>query len=170
MLSNPQQMELLLYRVKPLIRLERFFILFEDRRLSVLEILERAVLIWLRPLLLLTGVSSVLRNETQGFLHSPLTSRNCTKNSLADGGGGGGKSSPLPSWLLLAPARVRVICEVATISDYWLMSRDCRWIYNHAKLKLLEKISNSYNKNRGIIIHSRNMTPPIWSLIGLIAR
>jgi len=55
-------MELLLYRVKPLIRLERFFSLFEDRRLGVLEILERAILIWLRPLMLLTGVSSVLHN------------------------------------------------------------------------------------------------------------
>ena len=30
------------------------------------------------------------------------------KNSWADGGGGGGKSSPLPSWLLPAPARVCV--------------------------------------------------------------
>ena len=63
MLSNPQQTKLLLYRVKPFIRLERFFGLFEDRRLGVLKILERVVLIWLRPLLLLTGVSSVLRNE-----------------------------------------------------------------------------------------------------------
>ena len=63
MLSNPQQTELLLYRVKPFICLEQFFGLFEDGRLGVLEILERAVLIWLRPLMLLTGVSSVLRNE-----------------------------------------------------------------------------------------------------------
>ena len=63
MLSNPQQMELLLYHVKPHICLERSFGLFEDRRLGVLEILERAILIWLRPLMLLTGVSGVLRNE-----------------------------------------------------------------------------------------------------------
>ena len=40
MLSNTQQMELLLYRVKPFICLERFFGLFEDRRLGVLEIFE----------------------------------------------------------------------------------------------------------------------------------
>ena len=40
MLSNPQQTELLLYRVKPLICLERFFGLFEDRGLSVLEVFE----------------------------------------------------------------------------------------------------------------------------------
>ena len=62
-LSNPQQTELLLYRVKPFICLEQFFSLFEDRRLGVLEILERAILIWLRPLMLLTGMSDVLRNE-----------------------------------------------------------------------------------------------------------
>ena len=72
MLSNPQQMELLLYCVQPLIRLERFFGLFEDRRLGVLEILERAVLIWLRPLMLLTGMSGVLRNEAQCILHGSL--------------------------------------------------------------------------------------------------
>jgi len=47
----------------PLIHLERLFGLFEDRRLGVLEILKRALLIWLRPLMLLMGVSSVLPNE-----------------------------------------------------------------------------------------------------------
>ena len=72
MLSNTQQMELLLYRVKPFIRLERFFGLFEDIRLGVLEILERALLIWLRPLMLLTGMSGVLRNEVQCILHGSL--------------------------------------------------------------------------------------------------
>ena len=51
--------------------------------------------------------------------------KNWEKNSLVDGGGGGGKSPSLPSWLLPTPARVRVICKVATISDYWMMSRDC---------------------------------------------
>ena len=55
MLRYPQQIELLVYLVKPLIYLERFFCLFEDRRLGVLEILEGAILIWLRPLMLLTG-------------------------------------------------------------------------------------------------------------------
>ena len=54
--------------------------------------------------------------------------RNCAKNSLADSGGGGGKSPSLPSWLLAALARVRVIYKVATISDYCLMLGDCRWI------------------------------------------
>ena len=63
MLSNPQQMELLLYCVKLFIHLEQFFVLFEDRRLGVLEILERALLIWLRPLMLLTGVSGILCNK-----------------------------------------------------------------------------------------------------------
>ena len=72
MLSNPQYMELLLYHVKPFIRLERFFGLFEDRRLGVLEILERSILIWLRPLMLLTGMSGVLRNEAQCILHVSL--------------------------------------------------------------------------------------------------
>ena len=72
MLSNPQQIELLLYSVKPFILLERFFGLFEDRRLGVLEILERAVLIWLRPLMLLTGVNGVLRNKAQCILHGSL--------------------------------------------------------------------------------------------------
>ena len=62
-LSNPQKTELLLDCVKPFIRLEWFFGHLEDRRLGVLEILERAILIWLRPLMLLMGVSSILRNE-----------------------------------------------------------------------------------------------------------
>ena len=63
MLSNPQQIELLLYRVKPLIRLELFFGLFEDRSLNVLEVFEQAIIIWFRPLMLLAGLSGVLRNE-----------------------------------------------------------------------------------------------------------
>ena len=54
--------------------------------------------------------------------------KNCAKNSFTNGDGGGGKSPSLPSWLLHAPARVWVICKVATISHYWMMSRDCRWI------------------------------------------
>ena len=63
MFHDPQYMELLLNGVKPFIRLERFFGLFEERRLGVLEILKSAVLIWLRPLMLLTGVSGVPHNE-----------------------------------------------------------------------------------------------------------
>ena len=73
MLRYPQQTKLLLYYVQPLIRLERFFSLFEDRRLGVLKILERAILIWLRPLMLLTGVSGVLRDEAQCILYCSLT-------------------------------------------------------------------------------------------------
>jgi hypothetical protein len=56
-------MELLLNSVEPFIRLEQFFSHLENRRLGVQEILESVVLIWLRPLLLLAGVSRVLRNE-----------------------------------------------------------------------------------------------------------
>ena len=41
-------------------------------RLGVLEILERFVLIWLRPLMLLTSVSGVLYNEAQCILHGSL--------------------------------------------------------------------------------------------------
>ena len=82
MLSNPQQIELLLYRVMPFFCLEWFFGLFEDRRLGVLEILERAVLIQLRPLLLLVGVSCVLCNEAQGFLHSSLTTQELCKEFI----------------------------------------------------------------------------------------
>ena len=63
MLSNPQQTELLLYRVKPLILLEWFFSHFLDNRLSVLEIFERAILIQFRSLMLLMGMSAVLHNE-----------------------------------------------------------------------------------------------------------
>ena len=74
MLRYPQQTELLLYRVKPLIRLERFFCLFEDRGLSILEVIERVVLIWFRPLMLLAGLSGVLRNEEQCLFHSSLIS------------------------------------------------------------------------------------------------
>ena len=69
--------------------------------------------------------------------------RNWVKNSWADGGGGGGKSSWLPSWLPPAPARVRVICEVATISDYWLMPRDCRWIRYSCQTEITGEILKS---------------------------
>ena len=68
-------MELLLNSVEPLIHLERFLSHLEDRRLGIQKILEGVVLIWLRPLLLLVGVSHVLRNEAQGFLHSSLTTQ-----------------------------------------------------------------------------------------------
>ena len=37
-----------------------------------MEILERAVLIWLRPLMLLMAVSGVLCNEAQCILHGSL--------------------------------------------------------------------------------------------------
>ena len=50
MLSNPQQMEFLLYCVKPFICRERFF----------------------RALMLLMGVSGVQRNEAQCILHGSL--------------------------------------------------------------------------------------------------
>ena len=74
-LDDPQQMELLLNSVEPLIRLERFFGHLEDRRLGVMKILERAVLIWLRPLMLSTGVSGVLHNEAQCLLHCSLATQ-----------------------------------------------------------------------------------------------
>ena len=60
---DPQQMELLLNSVEPLIRLERFLYHLENRRLGIQKILEGDVLIWLRPLLLLASVSRVLHNE-----------------------------------------------------------------------------------------------------------
>ena len=65
----------MLNSVEPFIRLERFLGHLEDRRLGVQEILERAVLIWLRPLLLLMGTSSVLRDEGQCFLRCSLTTQ-----------------------------------------------------------------------------------------------
>ena len=61
--SDSQQAELLLNGIQPLVCLERFFGLFEDRRLSVLKILEGAILVWYRPLVLLAGASGILRNE-----------------------------------------------------------------------------------------------------------
>ena len=82
MLSNPQQTELLLYRVQPLIHLEWFFSLFEDRRLSVLEIFERAILIRFRPLMLLTGMSGVLCNEAQCILHDSLITQELCKEFI----------------------------------------------------------------------------------------
>ena len=74
MFCDPQKMKLLLNSVEPFIRLERFLGHLEDRRLGVQEILESAVLVQLRPLLLLAGTSHVLHNEAHGFLHSSLTS------------------------------------------------------------------------------------------------
>ena len=70
--SDSQQAELLLNGIKPLIYLERFFCLFEDQRLSVLKILEGAILVWFRPLVLLAGMSGILRNEAQCFFHHSL--------------------------------------------------------------------------------------------------
>ena len=63
MFCDPQLMELLLNSVEPFICLERFFDHLENRRFCVYEILESAVLIQLRSLLLLAGVSHVLCNE-----------------------------------------------------------------------------------------------------------
>ena len=82
-LSDPQQMELVLNSVEPLIRLERFLGHLEDRRLGVQKILQGAVLIWLRPLLLWAGTSRVLRNEAQDFHHSPLTSQELDKELIS---------------------------------------------------------------------------------------
>ena len=79
MLGDPQQIELLLNSVEPLVRLERFSSHLENRRLGIQKILEGAVLVWLRALLLWVGTSRVLRNEAQGFLHSPLTSQELGK-------------------------------------------------------------------------------------------
>ena len=67
-------MELLLNCVKPFIYLKRFFGHLEDMMLGVQEILERAVLIWLRPLLLM-GMSGILRDEAQCFLNCSLTTQ-----------------------------------------------------------------------------------------------
>jgi len=97
-------MELLPNSVEPFIRLERFFGHLENRRLGIQEILESVVLIRLRPLLLLASVSRVLRNEAQGFLHSPLTSQELCKELICRRWGGGGMSPSWPSWLLPALA------------------------------------------------------------------
>ena len=82
-LGDPQQTKLLLNSVEPLICLERFLDHVEDRRLGIQKILEGAVLIWLRPLLLLEGMSHVLHNEAQGFLHSSLTSQELCKELIS---------------------------------------------------------------------------------------
>ena len=122
-LGDPQQTKLLLNSVEPLVRLERFLCLLENRRLGIQKILEGAILVWLRPLLLWWARAmfcAMRRRASSIVLWLP---KNWAKNSLADGGG---KSLSLPSWLLPAPARVRVIYKLATISDYWMMSRDCR--------------------------------------------
>ena len=74
-LPYPQETNLLLYCVQPLIRLERFSGLFEDRRLGVLEVFGWAVLIWFRPLMLLADMSGVLCNEAQCLFHSSLISQ-----------------------------------------------------------------------------------------------
>ena len=61
--SDSQQAELLLNGIQPLIYSERFFCLFEDRRLSVLKILEGAILVWFSALVLLVGMSGILCNK-----------------------------------------------------------------------------------------------------------
>ena len=82
-LDDSQQMELLLNSVEPLIRLERFRGHLEDRRLGIQKFLQGAILFWLRPLLLLAGMSCVLRNEAQGFLHSPPASQELGKELIS---------------------------------------------------------------------------------------
>ena len=71
--SDSKQAELLLNGIQPLVCLERFFCRFEDRRLSVLKILEGAILVWFRPLVLPAVASGILRNEAQCFFHHSLT-------------------------------------------------------------------------------------------------
>ena len=63
MFCDPQQMELLLNSVEPLVRLEWFLYHLENRRLGIQKILEGAIQVWLRLLLLWAGTSHVLRNE-----------------------------------------------------------------------------------------------------------
>ena len=124
--SDSQQAKLLLNGIQPLVCLERFFCLFKDRRLSVQKILEGAILVWFRPLVLLVGMSVILRSVSSIALWFP---KNCAKKSFTEGGRGGGRSpSSPPFWLVLALACVRGIYKIATISDYWMMSRDCRRI------------------------------------------
>ena len=82
-LGDPQQMELLLNSVEPLIHLEQFLCHLENRRLCIQKILKGVVLVWLRPLLLWVRTSCVLRNEAQGFLHSPLASQELGKELLS---------------------------------------------------------------------------------------
>ena len=61
--SDSQQAELLLSGIQPLVCLERFFYLFKDQRLSVLKILEGAILVWFSALVLLVGMSGILCNK-----------------------------------------------------------------------------------------------------------
>ena len=70
--SDSQQAKLLLNGIQSLICFERFFCLFEDGGLSVLRILEGAILIWFRPLVLLVDTSGILHNEAQCFFHRSL--------------------------------------------------------------------------------------------------
>ena len=62
--SDSQQVELFLNGIQPLVCLEQFFCLFEHQRLSVLKILEGAILVWFRPLVLLASVSCIQCNES----------------------------------------------------------------------------------------------------------
>ena len=70
--SDSQQVELFLNGIQPLVCLEQFFCLFEHQRLSVLKILEGAILVWFRPLVLQASMSGILRNEAQCFFHHSL--------------------------------------------------------------------------------------------------
>ena len=81
--GDPQQMELLLNSVEPLIRLERFLCHLENRRLCIQKFLEGTILVWLRPLLLWVSTSHVLRNEVQGFLYSPLAPQELGKELIS---------------------------------------------------------------------------------------
>jgi hypothetical protein len=66
-------MELLLKYILPFVSLKWLFSLLEDRQFGVQEILELAILVWLRPLALMSAMSGVMRNVTQCFTHNTLT-------------------------------------------------------------------------------------------------
>jgi hypothetical protein len=57
LISQTEQMELLLNGIQPLISLQRFLRLLEERGLSVKKVLEVTMLIWFRSLTTLPSIS-----------------------------------------------------------------------------------------------------------------
>ena len=170
-------MEFLLNCIQPFICQQWLLCFLKNRRLGVKEVLE--VLNWLGS----GPWCWSLPHPWPTFCARPrsTSTMECWVSmswaiiSTRVGCDGGGRSSfPLPRPSLPpalsppAPLRVRVICKVATISDYWLMPGDCRWIRYSCQTEITVEISQKHNKNRGITIHSRNMTSPILPLIVLI--
>jgi hypothetical protein len=75
--SHPQQAELLLKSIEPFINFYRFRGLLENRRPSILDVLEVTILIWLSTLVGIATTTVLLRHSMHGLIQHLLTLNKC---------------------------------------------------------------------------------------------